>query len=233
MSNTEGIPNQLELEAQEYLRKNRINELFEDLCTEICFHQPENVKDFMINSLKEKQKQGFKHGVFAPQEIKNIFTLFDLKKNGIIDKQTCREALKAFATSELQWTRLEEAGLPEEVNFEKFEELVQNYFFKFDPSKHERRENKPKINLNNVDSWAEELFKQKELNQNNSRISKEDLINYSISILRDGGYPNFKESVFEQSLYDLGFLGVLSFSYNDFATYLSYVVKKVQDSEHY
>mgnify|MGYP003589824430 CR=1 FL=1 len=58
--------------ANEYLRKHHITELFEvssslnqlfnefiqDLCTAICFKQPENVEQFIIEQLKLKKNQG-------------------------------------------------------------------------------------------------------------------------------------------------------------------------------
>ena len=35
--------NKIESRAEEYLRKHRINEMFEDICTAICFERPQNV----------------------------------------------------------------------------------------------------------------------------------------------------------------------------------------------
>ena len=34
---------QLKVKAEDYLRQHRIVELFEDLSTSICYHQPENI----------------------------------------------------------------------------------------------------------------------------------------------------------------------------------------------
>jgi hypothetical protein len=53
--------------ADEYLRKHRIIELMEDLCSDICFEQPKNIEEFLIERLKLKQKQGFKTGIFAKE----------------------------------------------------------------------------------------------------------------------------------------------------------------------
>ncbi len=44
---------------------------------------------------------GFKTGLFAPEEIKNVFTLFDLKKAGVISKDQCKSALRTLASQEL------------------------------------------------------------------------------------------------------------------------------------
>mgnify|MGYP003343530410 CR=1 FL=1 len=46
-------------------------------------------------------KKGFKTGIFGKEEINNIFTLFDLKKDGYISKAQTKEALKTLASSEL------------------------------------------------------------------------------------------------------------------------------------
>jgi len=46
---------------------------------------------------------GFKTGIFSKEEIVNIFTLFDLKKEGSIDKERAKEALKTLANNEFQW----------------------------------------------------------------------------------------------------------------------------------
>ena len=78
--------NPLKDKADEYLRKHRIIELMEDLCSDVCFEQPKNIEEFIIERLKLKQKQGFKTGIFSKEEIANVFSLFDLKKDGYIDK---------------------------------------------------------------------------------------------------------------------------------------------------
>ena len=50
--------NSLKLSADEYLRKHRLVELMEDLCSDLCYEQPQNINDFLIERLKLKQKQG-------------------------------------------------------------------------------------------------------------------------------------------------------------------------------
>jgi hypothetical protein len=50
--------NSLKLSADEYLRKHRLVELMEDLCSDLCYEQPQNINDFLIERLRLKQKQG-------------------------------------------------------------------------------------------------------------------------------------------------------------------------------
>ena len=50
--------NELKDEAELYLRKHRIVELFEDLCTSVCFAQPDNIEEFLIEQIKLKKTQG-------------------------------------------------------------------------------------------------------------------------------------------------------------------------------
>ena len=50
--------NALKQSADEYLRKHRIIELMEDLCSDLCYEQPQNINEFIIERLKLKQKQG-------------------------------------------------------------------------------------------------------------------------------------------------------------------------------
>ena len=44
--------NNLVNEADEYIKKNRLVELFEDLATAVAYRQPENLKEFL-----QKKKQ--------------------------------------------------------------------------------------------------------------------------------------------------------------------------------
>lgn len=50
--------NSLKEGANDYLRKHRIIELMEDLCSDLCYEQPQNINEFLIDRLKLKQKQG-------------------------------------------------------------------------------------------------------------------------------------------------------------------------------
>ena len=50
--------NALKLSADEYLRKHRLIELMEDLCSDLCYQQPQNINEYLIERLKHKQTQG-------------------------------------------------------------------------------------------------------------------------------------------------------------------------------
>ena len=68
---------------------------------------------------------GFKTGIFAIEEINNIFTLFDLKKDGFISQAQCKEALKTLASSELQTEKITGAEVPDTVDQKSFLRLCQ------------------------------------------------------------------------------------------------------------
>ena len=78
--------NELLREADEYLRKHKILELFEDLTTIICYKQPENIEQFLVDLLKQRKEQGSRSIVYNEAELQNIFTLYDLKGAGHISK---------------------------------------------------------------------------------------------------------------------------------------------------
>ena len=69
--------NELLREADEYLRKHKILELFEDLTTIICYKQPENLEGFLVDLLKQRKEQGNRSIVYNEAELQNIFTLYD------------------------------------------------------------------------------------------------------------------------------------------------------------
>ena len=92
--------NELLREADEYLRKHKILELFEvsmrllirkDLTTIICYKQPENLEGFLVDLLKQRKEQGNRSIVYNEAELQNIFTLYDLKGAGNISKDQCKE----------------------------------------------------------------------------------------------------------------------------------------------
>ncbi len=115
-------------QADAYLRKHRIVDLFEDLCTKICFKQPEDIDAFVVEQLKQKQQHGFKTGVYSDEEIGNVFFLFDLKREGQISRKACMEALKVLVSSEYQLRQVEENALliPEKVDIAQFVRLCQS-----------------------------------------------------------------------------------------------------------
>ena len=116
--------NNLVNEADEYIKKNRLVELFEDLATAVAYRQPENLKEFLIERLENHKNQGLRGGIFTEEEARNVFKLFDLKQEKKISKERCIKGLQTMANSSFQY-ELPEASeeIPLEVDEEKFVEL--------------------------------------------------------------------------------------------------------------
>lgn len=86
-------------EADEYLRKHKILELFEvslfllinsflkDLTTILSYKQPDNIDAFLIDILKQRKMNGNRSIVYGDTELQNIFALYDLKGAGFITKE--------------------------------------------------------------------------------------------------------------------------------------------------
>ena len=120
--------NNLVNEADEYIKKNRLVELFEDLATAVAYRQPENLKDFLIERLENKKEQGLRGGIFTEEEARNVFKLFDLKQEKKISKERCIKGLQTMANSSFQY-EIPEASeeIPLEVDEDKFVELCQKF----------------------------------------------------------------------------------------------------------
>ena len=116
--------NNLVNEADDYIKKNRLVELFEDLATAVAYRQPENLKEFLIERLENQKNQGLRGGIFTEEEARNVFKLFDLKQEKKISKERCIKGLQTMANSSFQYD-LPEASeeIPLEVDEEKFVEL--------------------------------------------------------------------------------------------------------------
>ena len=116
--------NNLVNEADEYIKKNRLVELFEDLATAVAYRQPENLKEFLIERLENQKNQGLRGGIFTEEEARNVFKLFDLKQEKKISKERCIKGLQTMANSSFQY-ELPEASeeIPLEVDEDKFVEL--------------------------------------------------------------------------------------------------------------
>ena len=83
------MDNKLLQEADDYIKKHRLIELFEDLATGLAYRKPENMEEFLVDQLMNKKAQGLNSGIFTEQEVHNVFNLFDLKKEGSISKDRC------------------------------------------------------------------------------------------------------------------------------------------------
>ena len=116
--------NNLVNEADDYIKKNRLLELFEYLATAVAYRQPENLKEFLIERLENQKNQGLRGGIFTEEEARNVFKLFDLKQEKKISKERCIKGLQTMANSSFQY-ELPEASeeIPLEVDEEKFVEL--------------------------------------------------------------------------------------------------------------
>ena len=126
------VDNEMLRDADEYLRKHKILELFEvnlvccynrflqDLTTLLAYKQPENIEQFLVEQVKNRKENGSRSIVYTDQELQNIFTLYDLKGAGHITKEQCREALKTLANSEFHFTKAQEAVIPTKVDLFTF-----------------------------------------------------------------------------------------------------------------
>lgn len=120
-------------EADEYLRKHKILELFEvrtfssnffqDLTTIIAYKQPENIDAFLIDVIKQRKMNGNRSIVYGDTELQNIFALYDLKGAGFITKEQCREALKTLANSEFHHQNASQVSIPDKVDLFGFMKL--------------------------------------------------------------------------------------------------------------
>ena len=61
------VDNNLINEADEYIRKHRLVELFEDLASAVAYRQPEKLNEFLIQRLELKKEQGLKSGIFTEE----------------------------------------------------------------------------------------------------------------------------------------------------------------------
>ena len=95
-SGFELVDNNLINEADEYIRKHRLVELFEDLASAVAYRQPEKLEQFLIERLELKKEQGLKSGIFTEDEARNIFKLFDLKQEKKISRERCIKGLQTM-----------------------------------------------------------------------------------------------------------------------------------------
>jgi Ca2+-binding EF-hand superfamily protein len=122
------VDNNLVQEADEYIKKNRLVELFEDLATAVAYRKPKDLKQFLIERLNNQKEQGLKAGIFTEEEARNVFKLFDLKQEKKISKDRCIKGLQTMANSSFQYELPEASNeIPLEVDEDKFVELCQKF----------------------------------------------------------------------------------------------------------
>ena len=122
------VDNNLVKEADESIRKNRLVELFEDLCTAVAYKQPEKLEEFLIDRLELYKSQGLKGGIFTEEEARNVFKLFDLKQEKKISRERCIKGLQTMANSSFQYETPEASKeIPLEVDENTFVELCKKF----------------------------------------------------------------------------------------------------------
>ena len=122
------VDNNLINEADEYIRKHRLVELFEDLASAVAYRQPEKLEQFLIERLELKKEQGLKSGIFTEDEARNIFKLFDLKQEKKISRERCIKGLQTMANSSFQFEMpLVSKEIPLEVDENCFVELCRKF----------------------------------------------------------------------------------------------------------
>ena len=122
------VDNNLVKESDEYIRKNKLVELFEDLCTAIAYRQPDNLESFLIERLLLHKEQGLRGGIFTEEEARNVFKLFDLKQEKKISRERCIKALQTMANSSFQYESPEASkDIPLEVDEGTFVNLCKKF----------------------------------------------------------------------------------------------------------
>ena len=122
------VDNDLVKESDEYIRNNRLVELFEDLASAVAYRQPEKLEEFLIQRLELKKEQGLKNGIFTEEEARNVFKLFDLKQEKKISRERCIKGLQTMANSSFQYEMpLVSKEIPLEVDENTFVELCQKF----------------------------------------------------------------------------------------------------------
>ena len=122
------VDNNLIKESDEYIRKNRLVELFEDLASAVAYRQPEKLEEFLIERLELKKEQGLKGGIFTEEEARNVFKLFDLKQEKKISRERCIKGLQTMANSSFQYEMpLVSKEIPLEVDEDTFVQLCNKF----------------------------------------------------------------------------------------------------------
>ena len=122
------VDNNLIKEADEYIRNNRLLELFEDLASAIAYRQPKNLEEFLIERLELHKEQGLKGGIFTEEAARNVFKLFDLKQEKKISRERCIKGLQTMANSSFQYEIPNASNeIPLEVDENTFVSLCQKF----------------------------------------------------------------------------------------------------------
>mmetsp|Transcript_47918 Transcript_47918/g.95324 ORF Transcript_47918/g.95324 Transcript_47918/m.95324 type:complete len:134 (+) Transcript_47918:67-468(+) len=118
---SEGVNEEMR-KADEYLRKNSVMEMYNDLCAGLAFHKPHDVRDFLIQDLQRREHEGAEAGFFEDTEIVAVFNLMDLMQTGIISDKQAREALRSLTNPQKQKEAVEVLELAEEIDSKMFQD---------------------------------------------------------------------------------------------------------------
>ena len=122
------VDNNLIKQADDYIKNNRLVELFEDLASAVAYRQPDNLEKFLIERLELKKEQGLESGIFTEEEARNVFKLFDLKQEKKISKERCIKGLRTMANSSFQYDEVKNSNeIPLEVDENCFVELCRKF----------------------------------------------------------------------------------------------------------
>ncbi|XP_038047796.1 EF-hand calcium-binding domain-containing protein 10-like [Patiria miniata] len=87
-------------EAQEYLEKQRLMELFDNITAQLVFHRPDNPKAFMIDymeKLKEARTTQLDFPcLFDESNIESVFGMLDPTKKGFITLDQYKQAIETL-----------------------------------------------------------------------------------------------------------------------------------------
>ncbi|KAL1510679.1 hypothetical protein AB1Y20_006975 [Prymnesium parvum] len=93
-----------QLQAEEYLAKHQLKELFEMLGQRLVREQPDDPRTFLVSYLEELASSTNKTSpmnFFTDQDITTLFSMYDQQKKGITPAQ-CREALNAIGLEDVE-----------------------------------------------------------------------------------------------------------------------------------
>ena len=90
------------------------------MLTIVCHKRPENLENFLVDTLKQRKENGSRSIVYSEVELQNIFQLYDLKSENYITKDQCVSALKDLANSEFHFKEVDKAEIPEKVDLYTF-----------------------------------------------------------------------------------------------------------------
>ena len=124
------VDNNLVKEADDYIKKHRLLEIFEDLATAVAYNKPKNedLCNFLIQRLELMKTQGLRGGIFTEEEARNVFKLFDLKQERKISKERCIKGLTTMANSSFQFELPQiSKDIPNEVDENTFIELCRKF----------------------------------------------------------------------------------------------------------